>query len=110
MDTQKKDPGFNFINILKKKTVKSSSFIALLGSASVKAACRILVKLTPDFSLEEEKVVSLLVRSPSDRFLDGLFMLDGRTAGHDCPVISDRTLPISELKTDGSPVNEESGV
>ena len=30
-----------------KKTVKFSSFIALLGSACVKAACRKLVKLTP---------------------------------------------------------------
>ena len=31
-----------------KKTVKLSSFIALLGSARVKAACRMLVKLTPE--------------------------------------------------------------
>ena len=64
-------------------------------------------KNDPDFSLEEEKVVSLLVRSPSDRFLDGLFMLDGRMC-RDCPVISDRTLPMSTLKTNGSPVNGES--
>ena len=50
--------GANFINILwaaftligpksAKKTVMSSSFIAPLGSAWVKAACRRLVKLTP---------------------------------------------------------------
>ena len=49
-------PGVNFINVLRaaftladpksaKKTVKSISFFALLGSASVKAACRTLVKL-----------------------------------------------------------------
>ena len=30
-----------------KKTIKSSSFFALLGSTSVKSACRMLVKLTP---------------------------------------------------------------
>ena len=30
-----------------KKTAKSSSFFALLGSTSVKAACRTLMKLTP---------------------------------------------------------------
>ena len=51
-------PGVNFNNILwaafmradpksAKKTVKLSSFIALLGSASVKAAFRMLMKLTP---------------------------------------------------------------
>ena len=50
--------GFNFINVLQaaftctdpisaKKTVKSSSFFALSGSASVKAAHRTLMKLTP---------------------------------------------------------------
>ena len=50
-------PGVNFINILRaaftltgpnstKKCVKSSSFFALLGSASVKAARSMLVKLT----------------------------------------------------------------
>ena len=50
--------GVNFTNVLPaaltradpksaKKTVKLSSFIALLGSARVKAACRTLVKLTP---------------------------------------------------------------
>jgi len=50
--------GVNFINVLRaaftladpksaKKTVKSSSFLALSGSASVKAARRALVKLTP---------------------------------------------------------------
>ena len=49
-------PGVNFTNILRahkllvdpkraKKTVKLSSFFALLGSASVKAARRTLVKL-----------------------------------------------------------------
>ena len=32
-----------------KKTVKLSSFFALLGSSRVKAACRTLVKLTPSF-------------------------------------------------------------
>ena len=52
-------PGVNFTNVLRaaftradpksaKKTVKLSSFIVLLGSARVKAACRTLVKLTPD--------------------------------------------------------------
>ena len=54
-------PGVNFTNILRaaftradpksaKKTVKLSSFIALLGSARVKAARRTLVKLTPDYT------------------------------------------------------------
>ena len=53
-----KAAGVNFINVLQaafkcanpksaKKTVKSSSFFALLGSASVTAARRTLVKLTP---------------------------------------------------------------
>ena len=51
--------GLNFINVLRadfthadpksaKKTVKSSSFFALSGSASIKAARRMLVKLTPE--------------------------------------------------------------
>ena len=57
-------PCVNFINVLRaaftcadpksaKKTVKSSSFLALSGSASVKAARRMLMKLTPSlfFSL-----------------------------------------------------------
>jgi hypothetical protein len=50
--------GVNFINILHiafkhadpksaKKTVKFSVFFAILGSACAKAACRMLVKLTP---------------------------------------------------------------
>ena len=54
---QVKKLGVNFINVLRaafmpadtksaKKTVKSSNFFALLGSASVKAARRMLVKLT----------------------------------------------------------------
>ena len=53
-----REPGFNLINILQaaftradpksaKKTVKSSSFLRILGSASVKAAHRMLMKLTP---------------------------------------------------------------
>ena len=52
-------PGFNFTNILRaafrradpksaKKTIKLSSFFVLLESALVKAARRMLVKLTPD--------------------------------------------------------------
>ena len=51
-------PGVNFTNILQaaftcadpksaKKTVKLSSFIVLLGSAHVKDAHKMLVKLTP---------------------------------------------------------------
>ena len=51
-------PGVNFTNILQaafmhedpkraKKTIKLSSFYAILGSARVRAACRMLVKLTP---------------------------------------------------------------
>ena len=51
-------PGVNFTKVLKaaftpadpesaKKTVKLSSFFALLGSSSVKAASKMLVKLTP---------------------------------------------------------------
>ena len=55
-------PGVNFTNILlaafmradpksAKKTVKLSNFIALLGSACAKVACRMLVKLTPDLSM-----------------------------------------------------------
>ena len=58
-------PGVNFTNILQaaftradpkiaKKTVKFSSFIALLGSSHVKAARRTLVKLTPDLEDEYE--------------------------------------------------------
>ena len=53
-----KASGYNFTNVLQsaftladpksaKKTVKSSSCFTLLGSASVKAAHRMLVKLTP---------------------------------------------------------------
>ena len=57
--------GVNFTNILRaaitradpnsaKKTVKLSSFIALLGSSHVKAARKMLVKKTPDeASLED---------------------------------------------------------
>ena len=52
------NPDVNFINVLRaaftladpesaKKTVKSSSFFPLSGSAGVKAARRTLVKLTP---------------------------------------------------------------
>jgi len=55
--------GVNFINVLQaaftladpesaKKTVKSSSFFALSGSAGVKAARIMLMKLTPGFHLE----------------------------------------------------------
>ncbi len=51
-------PGVNFINVLRaaltradpesaKNTVKLSVFFPLLGSASVKAACRTLMILTP---------------------------------------------------------------
>ena len=58
--------GVNFTNILgaaftrvdpkgAKKTVKLSSFIALLGSARIKAARRTLVKLTPDIFLRNDK-------------------------------------------------------
>jgi hypothetical protein len=39
-----------------KKTVKLSSFIALLGSARVKATCRTLVKLTPDAKIKIKSV------------------------------------------------------
>ena len=57
--------GVNFINVLRaafaledpksaKKTVKLSSFIALLGSGRVKAARRTLVRLTPD--LEDQRM------------------------------------------------------
>jgi len=60
-DTRKQ--GFNFINVLRaaftctdtksaKKTVKSSSFFTLSGSVSVKAACRMLMKLTRDFQFK----------------------------------------------------------
>ena len=62
--------GVNFINILRaaftsadpksaKKTVKLSSFFALLGYASVKAASKMLVKLTPgDIWVVEKKSVN----------------------------------------------------
>jgi len=54
--------GVNFTNVLQadfrradpksaKKTVKLSSFFVLLGSASIKAACRMLVKLTLGLNL-----------------------------------------------------------
>ena len=54
-----KRPGVNFTNILQaaftradpksaKKTVKLSSFFALFGSGHIKAARKMLVKLTPD--------------------------------------------------------------
>jgi len=56
---QHRVPGLNFINVLRaafacadqkcvKMTVKVSIFFTLLGSTSVKAACRTLMKLTPD--------------------------------------------------------------
>ncbi len=56
--------GLNFINVLRsafalvdpkivKKTVKLSIFFTLLGSTSVKAARKTLVKLTPDVSCWE---------------------------------------------------------
>jgi len=35
-----------------KKTVKLSVFFALLGSAGVKAACEMLMKLTPDVMMK----------------------------------------------------------
>ena len=59
-------PGVNFTNVLQaaftladpksaKKSLKLSSFIALLGSVRVKAVRRTLVKLTPgDSSITEE--------------------------------------------------------
>ena len=58
-------PGVNFIKVpvaaftladpeSAKKTVKLSSFFALLGSASVKGARRTLVKLTPDLGLRRK--------------------------------------------------------
>ena len=61
-------PGVNFTNILQaafmpadlksaKKTVKLSSFIALLGSACVKAARRMLVKLTQSFRCFEDREI-----------------------------------------------------
>ena len=63
----------NFINILRvaftranpksaKKTVKSSSFFALLGSACVKAACRTLMKCSPNLHF-------LLLQNPYQRTL-----------------------------------------
>jgi len=39
----------------RKKTVKSSSFFALSGSASIKAARKTLMKLTPDGEKDDEK-------------------------------------------------------
>ncbi len=58
--------GLNFINVLHtafmrayprsiKKTVKLSIFFTLSGSTSVKAASKILVKLTPDDEKNVEK-------------------------------------------------------
>ena len=64
-------PGVNSTNILRaaftradpkivKKTVKLSSFIALLGSAHIKAARRTLVKLTPSvFGIQTETIVKV---------------------------------------------------
>ena len=60
--------GVNFTNVLwaafalvdpksAKKTVKLSSFFALLGSAHVKAARRMLVKLTPGINFTNQNVL-----------------------------------------------------
>ena len=64
--------GVNFTNVLRaaftradpksaKKTVKLSSFFALLGSASVKAARRTLVKLNPGILICRERFISHLI-------------------------------------------------
>jgi len=73
-------PSVNFTNVLQaaftladtkstKKTVKSSSFFALSGSASVKAAHRTLVKLTPTYKgakniVEKEKTKKSFNKKP----------------------------------------------
>ncbi len=62
----KLSPGVNFINVLQaafahadpksvKETIKLSVFFALLGSASVKATRRTLIKLTPGRGVRTEK-------------------------------------------------------
>ncbi len=65
-------PGHNFINIVLtafmhadprsvKKTVKLSIFFTLLGSTSIKAAPKMLVKLTPVFDfffLKQQKILN----------------------------------------------------
>ena len=66
--------GVNFTNILRaafalvdpksaKKTVKLSSFFALLGSTSVKAARRTLVKLNPGRNAREAQRHSSIVKT-----------------------------------------------
>ena len=50
-----------------KKTVKLSSFIALLGSGRVKAARRMLVKLTPDAKRKKTRELSYHQRSKQKR-------------------------------------------
>ena len=46
-----------------KKTVKLSSFIMLLGSSCVKAACRMLVKLTPG----KQEPIGMLIYNLRDK-------------------------------------------
>ena len=54
-----------------KKIVKSSSFFALSGSASVKAACRKLVKLIPDLRSRKKTVKSSIEKRFTDFALLG---------------------------------------
>jgi hypothetical protein len=69
--------GVNFINVLRaafthaditsvKKTVKSSSFFELMGSAMGKAACRTLVKLTPGRRRRKIKMEDLSTKPPNE--------------------------------------------
>ncbi len=67
-----KSQDLNFINVLRtaftladpksvKKTVKLSIFFTLLGSASVKAVLRTLMKLTQDLNLDTTFKVKMLI-------------------------------------------------
>ena len=68
----KDQPGVNLTNILRAafmhadpkgtKKLLDMTFFALLGPASVKAACRMLMKLTPGLYLNDTKECAILCR------------------------------------------------
>jgi len=71
-------PGLNFFNVLRtafmlvdpksvKKIDNLTVFFTLLGSTSVKAACRTLMKLTPDWKIVNGFTTVLLSTTTKER-------------------------------------------